>query len=123
MRPAVLNPLFASVTALAGIGPKLAKLYARLLDRDDARIIDLLFHLPAGVIDRRARPKLRDVAFDSVVTVAVTVDRHRAPPPGRSRVPYQIYTSDETGDLTLAYFNARNDYLKKALPVCQMRCA
>src|SRR5262245_63379183 len=123
MRPAVLNPLFAPVTALSGVGPKLAKLYARLLGRDDPRIIDLLFHLPAGVIDRRARPKLRDVAFDSVVTVAVTVDRHRAPPPGRSRAPYQIYTSAQTGDLILVYCNARNAYLQKPLPAGEQTSA
>src|SRR5690349_6351215 len=121
MRPPVLNPLFAPVTTLAGIGPKLAKLYGRLLGRDDARIIDLLFHLPAGAIDRRARPKLREVAFDSVVTVAVTVDRHRAPPPNRPRAPYQIYTSDETGDLIIVYFNARKDYLQKLFPVDERR--
>ena len=121
MRPAMLNPLFAGVTTLPGVGPKLAKHYARLLGREDPRIIDLLFHLPSDVIDRRARPKLRDVPFDSVVTVAVTVDRHRAPPPNRPRVPYQIYTSDETGDLILVYFNARKDYLHKLFPVGERR--
>ena len=61
MRPILLNPLFASLTSLPGVGPKLERLYARLLDRDGPRVVDLLFHLPAGVIDRRARPKLRDV--------------------------------------------------------------
>src|SRR5215475_2793799 len=121
MRPPVLNPLFASVTTLPGVGPKLEKLYARLLGRDEARLIDLLFHLPSDVIDRRARPKLRDVTSDSVVTVAVTVDRHRAPPPNRPRVPYHIYTSDETGDLILVYFNARKDYLQKLLPAGELR--
>jgi len=121
MRPPLLNALFAAVTALPGVGPKVAKLYARLLGREEARIVDLLFHLPTGVIDRRARPKLRDVTFDSVVTVAVTVDRHRAPPPNRSRAPYQIYTSDETGDLTLTFFSARKDYLEKILPVGETR--
>jgi len=121
MRPALLNPLFAAVTTLPGIGLKLAKVYARLLGRDDPRLLDLLLHLPTGAIDRRARPKLRDVASDSVVTVAVTVDRHRAPPPNRPRAPYQIYTSDETGDLTLVYFNARKDYLQKLFPVGERR--
>ena len=58
---------------------------------------------------------------DTVVTVAVTVDRHRPPPPHRPRAPYQIYTSDETGDLTLTYFNARKDYLQKLLPVGERR--
>src|SRR5712691_295421 len=122
MRPSLLNPLFAAVTTLAGVGPQVEKLYRRLFGRDQAtRIVDLLFHLPAGVIDRRARPKLRDVTPDTVVTVAVTVDRHRPSPPHRPRAPYQVYTSDETGDLTLVYFNAHKDYLQKLLPVGERR--
>jgi len=48
------------------------------------------------------------------VTVGVTVDRHR---PGRARAPYQIYTSDATGDLILTYFNAQPGYLQKLFPV------
>ena len=122
MRPPLLNPLFAPVRMLSGVGPKLEKLYRRLLGREGPpRIVDLLFHLPAGVIDRRARPKLRDVTPDTVVTVAVTVDRHRPSPPHRPRAPYQVYTSDETGDLTLVYFNAHKDYLQKLLPVGERR--
>ncbi len=122
MRPPLLNPLFAPVRMLPGVGPKLEKLYRRLLGREEPpRIVDLLFHLPASVIDRRARPKLRDVTFDTVVTVAVTVDRHRPSPPNRPRAPYQVYTSDETGDLTLVYFNAHKDYLQKLLPVGERR--
>jgi ATP-dependent DNA helicase RecG len=118
MRPDVLNPLFAAITSLPGIGPRLEKLFRRLLGRDDVpRVIDLIMHLPTGVIDRRARPKLRDVMPDTVVTVVVTVDRHRPAPPRRPRAPYQIYTSDETGDLVLTYFNPHKDYLEKLLPV------
>ena len=122
MRPSLLNPLFAAVTTLTGIGSQLEKLYRRLFDREQpARVIDVLFHLPTGTIDRRARPKLRDVVPDTVVTVAVTVDRHRPPPPHRPRAPYQVYTSDETGDLTLTYFNARKDYLQRLLPAGERR--
>ena len=58
---------------------------------------------------------------DTVVTVAITVDRHRAPPPQRSRAPYQIYASDDTGDIVLTFFNARRDYLEKLLPVGELR--
>jgi ATP-dependent DNA helicase RecG len=56
MRPAALNPLFAPLTSLAGVGPKLEKLFQHLLGRDEApvRVVDLLFHLPSGTIDRRA---------------------------------------------------------------------
>ena len=122
MRPSLLNPFFALITTLPGVGSQLEKLYRRLFGREEeARVVDLLFHLPTGAIDRRARPKLRDVVPDTVVTVAVTVDRHRPPPPHRPRAPYQIYASDETGDLTLTYFNARKDYLQKLLPVGERR--
>jgi ATP-dependent DNA helicase RecG len=122
MRPPVLNPLFASLTSLPGVGPKLEKLYARLLDREAPRVIDLLFHLPSGIIDRRARPKLIDVQDGQLVTVAVTVDEHRPPPRHRPRAPYRIVTSDGTGPtLTLTYFSARPDYLEKILPVGEAR--
>src|SRR5580693_6883223 len=116
MRPNVLNPLFATLSALPGIGPKLEKLFARLLVRDGERprLIDLLFHLPTGFVDRRNRPKLNAVEPDTVVTVAVTVDRHRPSPPNRPRSPYHIDTSDDTNNtLTISYFNARKDYLQK----------
>ncbi len=122
MRPLVLSPLFASLTSLPGVGPKLEKLYARLLDREAPRVVDLLFHLPSGVIDRRARPKLNEVQAGQVVTVAVTVDEHRPPPRNRPRAPYRIVTSDDTGQtLTLTYFNAREDYLRKLLPEDETR--
>src|SRR4051794_40772424 len=103
MRPPILNPLFAAITTLAGVGPKVEKLYRRLFGREDdaPRVLDLLFHLPTGAIDRRARPKLRDVVPDTVVTVSVIVDSHRPPPPNRPRAPYQIYASDETADLVV----------------------
>ena len=117
MRPPLLNPLFAPITTLTGIGSKVERLYRRLLGREDTpRIVDLLFHLPSGTIDRRAQPKLRDVVPGSLVTVTVTVERHRPTPPGRSRAPYRIYTSDDTGDLILTYFNARRDYLERLFP-------
>jgi ATP-dependent DNA helicase RecG len=121
MRPLVLNPLFASLTSLPGVGPKLERLYARLLDREAPRVIDLLLHLPSGAIDRRARPKLNEVQAGQVVTVAVTVEEHRAPPPHRSRAPYRILASDDTGDITLTFFHARKDYLEKLLPVGELR--
>jgi ATP-dependent DNA helicase RecG len=123
MRPPVLNPLFASLKTLPGIGPKLEKLYARLLGRDGEppRVIDLLFHLPTGFVDRRHQPKLSEVKPDTVVTVAVTIEKHRPPPPNRLRAPYNIDAFDDTNTLTITYFNARKDYLEKLLPVGELR--
>ena len=67
MRPALLNPLFAPVTSLPGVGPKQDKLLRYLLDRDETpRLVDLLLHLPSQVIDRRARPGASNSAGDRV---------------------------------------------------------
>jgi ATP-dependent DNA helicase RecG len=121
MRPPLLNPLFAPVTSLSGVGPKQDKLFRYLLDRPETpRLIDLLFHLPSGVVDRRAQPKLRDAVPGNVVTVEVTIDRHRAPPRGRSRAPYLIYASDDTGDIVLTYFHAYANHLERSAtsPAC-----
>jgi ATP-dependent DNA helicase RecG len=118
MRPALLNPLFAPVTSLAGVGPKQDKLLRYLLGRDETpRLVDLLLHLPASVIDRRARPKIRDAAQGAVVTLEVTVDRHRPPPPRNSRAPFLVYASDDTGDVVLTFFRAKPGYVEKLLPV------
>jgi ATP-dependent DNA helicase RecG len=122
MRPLLLNPLFAPVTSLSGIGPKQDKLFRYLLGREETpRLVDLLLHLPASVIDRRARPKIRDAVPGTVVTLEVTVDRHRPSPPRNARAPYLVYASDDTGDVVLTYFRAKADYIEKLLPVGSKR--
>jgi ATP-dependent DNA helicase RecG len=122
MRPALLNPLFAPVTSLSGVGPKQDKLFRYLLGRNETpRLLDLLLHLPSSVIDRRARPKIRDAVPGTVVTLEVTVDRHRPAPPGRSRAPHLVYANDDTGDVVLTYFRAQPGYVEKLLPVGSIR--
>src|ERR1700753_425990 len=102
MRPSLLNSLFAPVTSLAGVGPKQDKLFRYLLGRDETpRLVDLLLHLPVSVIDRRARPKIRDAVPGTMVTLEVTVDRHRPAARGRSRAPHLVYASEETGGVAL----------------------
>ncbi|MCX7306674.1 MAG: DEAD/DEAH box helicase, partial [Afipia sp.] len=122
MRPALLNPLFAPVTSLQGVGPKQDKLFRYLLDRAETpRLVDLLLHLPSNVIDRRARPKIRDAVPGTIVTLEVTIDRHRPSPPGRAKAPHVVYASDETGDVMLTYFRAQPGYVEKLLPVGEKR--
>jgi ATP-dependent DNA helicase RecG len=122
MRPPLLNPLFAPVTGLAGVGPRQDKLFRYLLGRDETpRLVDLLLHLPASVIDRRARPKIRDAVPGQVVTLEVTVDRHRPAPGRNARAPHLVYASDDTGDVVLTYFRAQPGYVEKLLPAGEKR--
>ena len=126
MRPALLNPLFAGAAAIKGIGRKLDKTLAKLLrpgaeeTGETARIVDLLFHLPSGLVDRRYRPHIADLPREGIVTIEVTVTRHRPPPRGR-RVPYRVDVADETGALTLVFFHGVAEHLLRTLPVGERR--
>ena len=111
MRPAILDPLFAPVTALPGIGAQLGKLFERLAG---LLVVDLLWHLPSGIVDRRASPPISELQPDQIVTVAVRVEAHQ---PGRGPRPYRVICADPTGRLTLTYFNVKGDYLARLLPV------
>ncbi|HEY3912613.1 MAG TPA: ATP-dependent DNA helicase RecG [Stellaceae bacterium] len=111
MRPANLDSLFAPLTALPGIGPQLARLLERLAG---PLVVDLLWHLPSGLVDRRAAPPIRDLAPEQIATVQVRVEAHE---PGTGRRPYRVFCADQTGTLTLVYFNVKSDYLARLYPI------
>jgi ATP-dependent DNA helicase RecG len=119
MRPAILDPLFASVSSLPGVGPKVAEMIARVTGReepDDCRVIDLIFHAPYSLIDRRNRPGIALAPQGTIVTIEGRVDRHQPPPRGTNQ-PYRVFLHDETGELALTFFRAKGDWLMKSLPI------
>src|SRR5579872_6548643 len=120
MRPDILTPLFRTVTELGGIGPKIGALLARLVGRPEgepARVLDLLFHLPVGVIDRRNQPEIARAPEGAIVTLKVRVDRHQKPPGYNRRVPYKVFAHDETGEIALTFFHANGAWMEKTFPV------
>jgi ATP-dependent DNA helicase RecG len=117
-RPEILFPLFAPVTALKGVGSRIGGAIERLTG---AHIVDLLWHLPSGVIDRRYSPSLTDLEPGRVATLELRVGRHHAPPVRNRRIPYRIECSDGSGEITLVYFHGRADYLTNALPEGEVR--
>ena len=119
MRQTILNPLFAPLASLPGVGPKTGKLFDRLLDRggEGARVVDLLFHLPQSTIDRRERPKIRDAPRDQVVLIEARVVEHRVPQGRYAKGPYRVLLEDDTGDMQLVFFRANAEWIEKALPI------
>ena len=116
MRPLSLTPLFAQTTSLPGIGPRLGKLVDKLVG---PQVVDLLWHLPFAIIDRRHAPEVGGARPGEIATITVTVGEHIVP---RSRQqPYRVWCHDETGRLCLTYFNGREDYLKTLLPPGEVR--
>lgn len=116
MRPDILFSLFSPVTALSGVGPRIAKQIAKAAGE---HIVDLCWHRPSSLIDRRFAPKITEAPDGAVATITLTVDDHI--PPHNRRLPYRIRCSDETGTLDLVFFHARPDYLKKVLPEGETR--
>ncbi|MEP9395761.1 ATP-dependent DNA helicase RecG [Mesorhizobium sp. KR2-14] len=121
MRPSLLDPLFVPITSLAGVGPKIADLIAKVVPADisdrPTRAGDLIFTLPNSVIDRRNRPGIALAPGGAIVTLDVTVDRHQPAPPGNKSVPYRVYAFDDTGEIALTFFRANTAWLERALPV------
>jgi ATP-dependent DNA helicase RecG len=123
MRPDLLNPLFADVTALKGVGDKVAKLFQKVLGRGaaPARVVDLLVRLPVALVDRRYRCTINQLPEQGIVTVEVVVGRHHPPPQGKANLPYRIDVYDDTGEMTLVYFKAYADSMKRLLPEGEKR--
>ena len=117
MRPEILFPLFQPVTAIAGVGPRIAGLIGRVAG---PRKIDLCLKLPTGLVDRRFAPSVAEAPDGRIATFTLLVEAHH-PPPARTRLPYKVRCRDDTGTLDLVFFNARGDYLASALPVGETR--
>ena len=116
MRPEILFPLFAPVTALPGVGPRIGALIERLAGPG---VVDLLWHLPSGLIDRRFSPKIADAPTGAIVTMTLCIDAHK--PPRIKRLPYKVTCHDDSGEMDLVFFHARPDYLLKTLPEGEIR--
>jgi len=121
MRPPVLDPLFAPVSVIDGIGPRIAKTLGNLLPvpeaMDEPRVLGLVFHLPHSIIDRRKQPGIAFAPEGAIVTLKVRIDRHQPAPRGRGNVPYRVFAHDETGEIGLVFFHAKATWLEKLLPV------
>jgi ATP-dependent DNA helicase RecG len=123
LRPSVLDPLFAPASSLPGVGPKVAPLLDRLVGEPSrpSRVLDLLLHLPHGGIARELKGSIAEAPPGEPVTLAVTVTAHRPAPMGRARAPYKVLVEDETGDVTLVFFNLPPSRVQSMLPMGERR--
>lgn len=94
------------------MGPKVAKLIEKVAG---PRVIDVLWHVPVGVIDRRYQPSLADAEPGRHATVRVEITAHR--PPASPRGPHRVLARDGTAELHIVYFRAKKDWLQRSFPV------
>ena len=110
MRPPILFPLFAEVTSLKGVGPRMAPLVQKVAG---PLVRDLLFLAPTGVVVRR--PMTAADAVESEYGIfQVTADRLFTP--GRPGAPLKVRTSDATGFVHLVWFGGSPQQIDRLLP-------
>jgi ATP-dependent DNA helicase RecG len=123
-RPESLSPLFASLHSIKGVGDKLAALLTRYFgapEGQEAIALDILMHMPSGVVDRRRQVGIAEAYLNQIVTLKLHIDRHQLPPRGRPQVPHRVFAHDETGDVSLVYFGSQGGWVEKLLPVGEER--
>lgn len=123
-RPESLAPLFGSLHTVKGVGDKLAALLTRYFgapEGQEAIILDVLMHMPSGVVDRRRQVDIAEAHLSQVVTLRLHIDRHQPPPRGKPHVPHRVFAHDQSGDINLVFFRAQGGWVEKALPVGEER--
>ncbi|HEY7005535.1 MAG TPA: ATP-dependent DNA helicase RecG, partial [Sphingomicrobium sp.] len=116
MRPEILNPLFAEVESLKGVGPQVARLLKNLRIE---RVVDLLYHLPSGSIERIKAPAAAASLLGRNVILELTPFDSRESRSGRG--PTRIFASDSDGNaISLVYFN-NPGWAKRTLPKGEKR--
>lgn len=117
MRPEALNPLFAEIETLDGVGPKLKKPLTRL---GLERVRDVAFHLPERFVSRRAVANVDEAGEGEQVVIALTPIEHRHS--RNHRGPYRVLAQDAVGNvIALTYFGRASYTAKKQLPVGEKR--
>jgi len=104
--------LFNNVSSIRGIGKKISKY---LKNKKIEKINDLLWHLPYSYTDRREFVSLDRLEIGKIFTIKVKVVKYNFP---RIRnLPNKIVCEDEKGKIDLVYFNSREGYIRKILPI------
>ncbi|MDB9760859.1 ATP-dependent DNA helicase RecG [Pelagibacteraceae bacterium] len=106
------NFLFEDVSVIDGVGKKLS-LY--LKKKKIEKVNDLLWNLPYSYTDRSETVTLNKLEVGKIFTVKVKILKYNFP---RIRnLPSRVFCKDEFGEIDLIFFNSREGYIRKILPL------
>jgi len=102
--------LTKNISHLKNVGPKTKIL---LKKKKIDRVIDLLWTIPKGFIDRTKVKKLNELEIGTITTIKVKVIKYNFP---RIRnLPNKVRCKDEFGEIDIIFFNSREGYIRKIL--------
>ena len=106
------NFLFEDVSIIDGVGKKLS-IY--LKKKKIEKVNDLLWNLPYSFTDRSETATLDKLEVGKIFTIKIKVLKYNFP---RIRnLPSRVLCKDEFGEIDLIFFNSREGYIRKILPL------
>jgi len=106
------NFLFEDVSKITGVGKKLS-LY--LKKKKIEKVNDLLWNLPYAFTDRSEMATLNKLEVGKIFTIKIKILKYNFP---RIRnLPSRVLCKDDFGQIDLIFFNSREGYIRKILPL------
>ena len=108
----IIDFLIQNISTLEGVGKKTKKL---LKKKKIEKISDLLWNLPQSFTDRSNVQTLDKLVIGKITTIKVKVTKYSFP---RIRnLPNKVICEDEKGKIDIVFFNSREGYIRKILPL------
>jgi len=104
--------LLKDITTLKRVGQKTKKLLKKIKIET---LFDVLWHLPQAFVDRSNLVNVNKLEIGKICTMKVQVIKYNIP---RIRnLPNTVRCEDSTGKVDIVFFNSREGYIRKILPL------
>ena len=104
--------LLKDISTLKRVGQKTKKI---LKKKKIETLFDVLLHLPQAFVDRSNLININELEIGKICTIKVQVIKYNIP---RIRnLPNTVKCEDSTGKINIVFFNSREGYIKKILPL------
>ena len=104
--------LLKDISTLKRVGQKTKKL---LKKKKIETLFDVLWHLPHAFVDRSNLININKLEVGKICTIKVLVKKYNIP---RIRnLPNTVKCEDSTGKIDIVFFNSREGYIRKILPL------
>ena len=104
--------LLKDISTLKRVGQKTKKI---LKKKKIETLFDVLLHLPQAFVDRSNLININELEIGKICTIKVQVIKYNIP---RIRnLPNTVKCEDSTGKIDIVFFNSREGYIRKILPL------
>ena len=78
-------------------------------------LFDVLLHLPQTFVDRSRLININELEIGKICTIKVQVIKYNIP--RIRKLPNTVKCEDQTGKIDIVFFNSREGYIRKILPL------